>query len=613
MNKRIILSGAIVAALGCSFAAPVSAAGETVAAMKTKVLAGQAFTFTKYVDEDGGVRGEIRDAGGRPVAESALPKVATALLDARVSSWLEQTERAGLPGETLTVDIALNLPVPAQQEPIEVGEAHVREGRTQGAINGRSMAHEEMNAYADSVAREQRAEDAAQAGARVQALSAWAARQGLGGAQGLEDSLARGGESATLALTPAQIRALAAAQDPAIAGIEPHAAGEDDINQAMAATNITSWALPYAATRGGDIGIYMTENGCPDPSRFSGTYKRLAGTEDDHSRNVGAIIRAVSPYAYLYCRSDGDAVLPLLSDLDGFAIHIVNRSSSIKSDTGTYYGTLDRDWDNFAYDHRIAIFNSGGNTGTGIGNVRSPGKGLNVITVGNYDDATNSVHIASPFKDPTTGNAKPEVVAPGTGITAGGFTMTGTSQATPHAAAFTADLMSQTTAMKYRPYLAKARLLAGATDLISGGADKVGLGGIDFLSAGWNGYWSWWQGENDWWSTFDTQDGSTDGYVSHTVYLSSWNKVRVALAWMTRGSYTYDHRNDAHAIGLDLDLSVYGPDGSRIGGSASWDNPFETVEFTPVTSGNYTFKITRFANRDSAAKLRMGLYVNYYD
>jgi hypothetical protein len=64
---------------------------------------------------------------------------------------------------------------------------------------------------------------------------------------------------------------------------------------------------------------------------------------------------------------------------------------------------------------------------------------------------------------------------------------------------------------------------------------------------------------------------------------------------------------------MDFDVSVYAPDGSYVGGSASWDNPHETVTFTPTQTGYYTFKITRFANRDTASNFKMGLYVNYYE
>ena len=116
--------------------------------------------------------------------------------------------------------------------------------------------------------------------------------------------------------------------------------------------------------------------------------------------------------------------------------------------------------------------------------------------------------------------------------------------------------------LQYRPQLVKAKLLAGATDPISGGYDKVGLGGIDFASAQWSGHWYWWSGGTNAFNTFDAQDGATDGYVVKTLFVSnSWDKVRVVLSWLTRGTYTYDHRADAHPIGLDLDLSVYDPNG----------------------------------------------------
>ena len=82
---------------------------------------------------------------------------------------------------------------------------------------------------------------------------------------------------------------------------------------------------------------------------------------------------------------------------------------------------------------------------------------------------------------------------------------------------------------------------------------------------------------------------------------------------MNRGTYTYNHRNDAHPIGQDLDLRVYDPNGNWVGSSASWDDPFEVVDFTPNVSGYYTFKIKRYANRDTSSAVRMGLYVNYYN
>jgi hypothetical protein len=87
----------------------------------------------------------------------------------------------------------------------------------------------------------------------------------------------------------------------------------------------------------------------------------------------------------------------------------------------------------------------------------------------------------------------------------------------------------------------------------------------------------------------------------------------VAIAWLNRGTYTFDHRADAHPIGQDLDLYVYGPTGAYVGGSASWDNQFEVVNFTPTMTGNYRIKISRYANRDTSADFRLGLKINRYN
>lgn len=357
----------------------------------------------------------------------------------------------------------------------------------------------------------------------------------------------------------------------------------------------------------------MTEPGCANANRFS-RYLPLSGSENDHARNVGGIIRTVAPEAFLYCR--GQSVLPQTSDLDGVngnpALYIITRSSGKKTDT-TQYRVPDRDWDNYSYDNHLAIFKSAGNNGQTTGNVTSPGKGLNILTVGNYNDENNTIAPKSSFIDPNTANEKPELVAPGTTISAGGVTLSGTSMAAPHAAAFLADMMSSSSYLKYRPYLAKAKMLAGATDTINGGFDKVGVGGIDFLSTQYNGHWYWWSGNNSQWSQFDRNDGSSDNYVTRKITLTAnGNAVRIALAWMNRGSYTYDHRNDAHAIGLDLDLQVFDPSGKLIGSSLSWDNPFEAIDFKPSKTGTYTIKIKRYANRDTRSYLKMGLYVNYY-
>lgn len=603
----VSLAGPAALSMNSSFAA------EKVVAQKVKIINGEKYTFTKYISANGNVKTEILNNKGVAVNELAVPRARGSVVQEKLHKKLKQLAAIGVADEKLTVNIALDLGIDNVDETPESGSVEILDGlETASELNGKSIAVEKLKMISEKQLAARNIQGAQLAAKKAAKLAKWANSHGLGKASGIEEAIVRGRSSVTLTLSNTQLENLIQSNDNAIVGIELYEQDSDDIWDAMADTSITTSALPYTSTRGSGVGIYMTESGCANESRIT-NYDRLSGSETNHSRNVGAIIRTVSPDSYLYCRSG--AVLPQVSDLAGTGgnapIYIITRSNS--SNDTTSYNTLDRDWDNFVYNYNIATFNSGGNTGNGTGNVRSPGKGLNLVTVGNYNDANDTIVSSSPFVDPQTGNDKPEVVAPGANITAGGFTMTGTSQATPHAAAFSADMMSSSTYLKNRPYLVKAKLLAGATDSISGGYDKTGLGGIDFASAQWSGYYQWYSGGNSSFNTFDQNDGSSDGYIEKKIYISSgWNNVRAVISWLNRGSYTYDHRNDAHPIGMDLDLKVYDPNGTYKGGSFSWDNPYERVNFNPTVSGYYTFKIKRYANRDTSSSLRLGMYVNYY-
>lgn len=65
---------------------------------------------------------------------------------------------------------------------------------------------------------------------------------------------------------------------------------------------------------------------------------------------------------------------------------------------------------------------------------------------------------------------------------------------------------------------------------------------------------------------FDENDGNSNGYVEKRIYISSSrDRVRTVLSWLNRGNYVYSHRNDAHPIGMDLDLRIYAPNGNYVG------------------------------------------------
>lgn len=589
----------------------------TMLAVETVSIDGNAYTFTKYIDNtEGDLKVQIRSSAGKVISADDLPRApAPELVSHDVRHWLQESLHSSNEESKLTVDIALDLDL-ASAEILDAGDLRIVDGNlSEARILNDSVGLDALKAHSMSRVEYRNLVNQKIAAQRQDSLMDWLAKHNLDSVRDAEASVSRGGTSLTLSLTADQLWKILDSEDPAVAGIDIYLHGEDDINSAMAATKVSNWALPYSTTRGGGIGIYMTEGGCADPSNFS-SYIRLAGSQTDHSVSMGAILRTVSPDSFLYCR--GGAVLPQTQDLTGVSgnppIYIVTRSNTPSSGDTTDYLILDRSWDDFSYDYDISIFNSGGNTGQETGNIRSPGKALNLITVGNYNHNTNSIWSTSPFVNSHIQNQKPEVVAPGRSINAGGITYTGTSPATAHAAGFTANLMSASHHFIYRPYLAKAKLLAGATNQVSGGYNKVGLGGINFETTQWNGIWSWWSGDAQSWDHFDAFDGDMDGAVTYQVYIPlSWDKVRATLSWMTRGTHTYNNRNQPFPIGLDLDMIVFNPSGSMVAWSTSFRDSFESVEFDPVTSGIYTIKIYKASQRDTLADIRMGLHINFFN
>jgi len=606
IQRKHQLIQAVATSLAVAAIVPAARAADSVVATSSKVVGGNTYLFQKYLSADGRLYARIFENGIEVKGEPRAEKVV-------VSPTLVERLAKLADIDKLKVNLSIVPIEPASATPAEQGGAFVKSGNiARLELNGKVVTPEQFLALDSETLAKLAADREMRAKYQAVALQRFAERYGFATSSELKPALQEGLSTATLSLPAATLRKLIEARDPELAGLELYFAPKDVIDVAMVATNINPWQQADASAQGDNVGIYMTESGCADEAGRT-DYDRLAGSQTAHSQNVFGILRAVSPQAYIYCR--GGAVLPANSDIDGVGgnppIHVINRSNG--GNYTTTYSLLDRDWDNFSYDNRIAIFNAAGNEGGGTNTIISPAKGINVVAVGNYDDATNTISASSSYLDPEINAAKPELSAPGTNITAGGFEMSGTSMASPHAAGMAADLISKYTFYRLRPQVVNAVMIGGATDAISGGKDKVGVGGIDFLSAAYNGWHYYYQGGNAAFNTFDQGDGATDGYITKKVSISSgWKNVRVAIAWQNRGTYTYDHKADAHPIGQDLDLTVYGPTGAYVGGSLSWDNAYETVNFTPTVSGTYTIKIKRYANRDNGADFRLGLLINTY-
>lgn len=394
---------------------------------------------------------------------------------------------------------------------------------------------------------------------------------------------------------------------------------------AMLATYVTQGASFQYNLGGQNIGVYMSESGCP-ASGYISNYTLISGSQTAHSRNVSAILRAVSPKSHIYCKAG--CTLPDTSMIETGAqgsnpdIFFANFScSSIGNGT---YAASSKSYDDFIYNTGLTIMNSAANEGNNAGYVGTQGFGMNVITVGNYNDYSNTpasfaINSSSSYKNATnTKSAKPEVSAPGTSINAGTYesggtiTMTGTSQATPHVTGMMANTGSEWTSPNYNsitPPLMRVMLLNGARDSIQGGYDKVGVGGIDYYKTYNINVYSWIKGN---YASIAANDGNDNGVIdrSFTTY-SSTTKVRLVISWLNRGTWVYAHKDDPFPAGADYGFIVYDPDGDVV--ATHW-NPFDgfaVIDFDTPKVGEYKFQINRTANRDTSATLNMAWGVTF--
>ncbi len=594
--------------------------GTKVGAIKRRTLDGQELTFLKRVDEHGNTEVVVLDADGEVVPEHEVPTPPRRWIGRSLKAKLDAP--AASPGHLASGDLIevviglIDEPLPGA-EPTEQGSATIDDqGKAEVVIGGVVMTDVALGR--NLAAREARIDAylARQLEARRALLRELGTRHpGFAGHPALRNAIERGDASVTLPLRKDEIEGFMRDNDDIVAGIELSDEPVNGLAGAMLDTNVNPWALNYAGRRGGGIGVYMSEGGCPNANHIT-NYWKISGASDDHSKNVSAIIRGVSPESWVYCRSGYQ--LPAAVDINGYGghprIHLETHSWYYLTTDNDDFLIFDRDFDNHVYDSAIAVFGIPGNFGSGSGFTTSPGKAVNAISVGNYDDAIDTIHNTSGFLDSEIGNEKPELSAPGTSICAGGVgCWTGTSMASPHAAGFAADLLSAYSWLRLRPSYLKAYLIAGSDKVVAGGLDKVGVGGLNFHRAFYSGSNTWYEGANNSYAGFDAGDYlPNNGYIDQQVFINAAStNVRVAVSWLNRGTYTYAHRADAHPLGMDIDLCVYDPAGALKGCSSSFDNPYELVSFDPVVSGNYRVRIQRFSNADVASKLHLGLAVDW--
>ena len=248
-------------------------------------------------------------------------------------------------------------------------------------------------------------------------------------------------------------------------------------------------------------------------------------------------------------------------------------------------------------------------------------KGFNRLTVGNHNDTATAMASDTVFRNPSSSHGDrelPEIAANGTGVTAVGLTLGGTSMAAPAVAGGVALIQQANATLRSWPEGCRAIMMAAAwrnpagstwhADLVTGIDAADGAGAIDSNTAvliararrgrnnaparrGWDV------------GTLVSADISGDGFATYvykiavprTVLLPT---VKVVLAWDSKVTSVNIFGISipmSSALAVDLDLHVRDSTGATVALSASWDNSYEIADFTARRGETYEIRIRRWA------------------
>lgn len=248
-------------------------------------------------------------------------------------------------------------------------------------------------------------------------------------------------------------------------------------------------------------------------------------------------------------------------------------------------------------------------------------KGFNSLAVGNHDDTASAMSGDSVFRNPASAHGDrelPEISANGTGVSANGQTMSGTSFAAPAVAGVTALLQDVDGVLRSWPEGCRAILLAAAgrniedqtwwQDVAAGVDASDGAGAVDArvgVTIAQQRRWRNASASRHGWDvgTFSSNDVGSNRlatfryhvFVPRTLFSPT---VKVALAWDSAVTSIFGFPLFS-TLTVDLDLIIRDSRGNQVAVAASWDNSYEVAEFSATRGETYEIVIRRWSGTDS--------------